>query len=176
MKITLISFFGVIFYLNIAAQDFSVSLQLLKIEHQKCLDQGVHMLDCSIIFYKKSDSILNLVYKKLRNSLNANEKVALKKEQLKWLKKRDKKFDQINQLKIGLGNGLDEVMSKNQKKANFVNIRTLQLDSILKKRKKWGFDKSEILKFVPNGFTILDSIRGDLNRDKFSRLYIDFKK
>lgn len=64
----------------------------LEIVHQDCLDTGVAMRICSLKYYNQSDSLLNVVYKKLRLKLSTDEQSKLKKEQLIWLKKRDQYF------------------------------------------------------------------------------------
>ena len=64
----------------------------MEISYQKCLDKGQDMRGCAVIYYTKSDSILNVVYKKLRKKLNDSEKEKLKAEQVAWLKKRDQYF------------------------------------------------------------------------------------
>jgi uncharacterized protein YecT (DUF1311 family) len=64
----------------------------LEISYQKCLDNGQNMPGCAALYYTKSDSLLNVVYIKLRKKLNDYEKGKLKTEQLAWLKKRDQYF------------------------------------------------------------------------------------
>ena len=34
-------------------------------KYQECLDKGINMLGCTQLFYKQSDSLLNVVYKKI---------------------------------------------------------------------------------------------------------------
>jgi uncharacterized protein YecT (DUF1311 family) len=67
----------------------------LEIAHQRCLDTGVGMKNCSIKYYNQSDSLLNVVYRNLRLKLSSEEKSKLKKEQLGWLKKRDQYFRKV---------------------------------------------------------------------------------
>lgn len=64
----------------------------LETVHQKCLDTGVGMRNCSYKYLNQSDSLLNVAYKNLRLKLNPEEKEKLKKEQLIWLKKCDQYF------------------------------------------------------------------------------------
>ncbi|GAA4165426.1 hypothetical protein GCM10022217_37640 [Chryseobacterium ginsenosidimutans] len=61
-------------------------------KHQDCLDTGINMKNCSAKYYNQSDSLLNIVYKKLKANLNSTEQTKLKNEQLYWLKKRDSYF------------------------------------------------------------------------------------
>lgn len=56
---------------------------------QICLDSGWHMPSCEYEYFVQLDSILNIVYYKLQSRLNSTDKQALKKEQLKWLKRRE---------------------------------------------------------------------------------------
>jgi len=67
----------------------------LKSEYQKCLDKGSAMSNCSHAYYNQSDSLLNVVYKNLKNKISPKEQSKLKKEQLDWLKKRDQYFQQL---------------------------------------------------------------------------------
>jgi uncharacterized protein YecT (DUF1311 family) len=64
----------------------------LETAHQKCLDTGIGMRNCSYKYLNQSDSLLNVAYKNLRLKLTSEEKEKLKKEQLIWLKKRDQYF------------------------------------------------------------------------------------
>lgn len=93
------------------------------------------------------------------------KKEELKKEQLQWLKKRDEKFKEIINQDLGIGNGLDKQMIIYQEKAELVNERTKfllsQYDAILEKT------SNKFSKFIPNNYSILDTIRGDLNKDSF---------
>jgi|TARA_R110002051_G_scaffold254217_4_gene313164 uncharacterized protein YecT (DUF1311 family) len=148
--------------LNLFSQNFGKSLKELKTENQNCLDTGEFMYNCSLEFYKKSDSLLNLVYNNVRKQLNSDQKDKLKQEQLSWLKQRDKKFEIINNYDTGLGNGLDDLMSKTQDKSKVVNKRTLFLiEKFINK------PNSEINKFIPENYSILDSKKGNLNMDEF---------
>lgn len=58
-------------------------------KYQVCLDSGINMLGCSEQFCLQMDSMLHVVYNKLKMKLNSTEKAQLEKEQLVWLKKRD---------------------------------------------------------------------------------------
>ena len=64
--------------------------------HQKCLDNPEkNMSNCTIEYYNKLDSLLNVVYKKIRIKLSVAEQKDLKTKQLAWLKKRDLNFKLI---------------------------------------------------------------------------------
>ncbi len=64
-------------------------LDRLAVTHQACLDSGARMLDCAIEYYATMDSLLNVVYRKLRAGLTTEQKEALRKEQLAWIRRRD---------------------------------------------------------------------------------------
>ncbi|QLC65083.1 DUF1311 domain-containing protein [Flavobacterium sp. LPB0248] len=67
----------------------------MKSDYQKCLDKGNNMSGCSIMYYNQSDSLLNVVYKNLKERISSKEQSKLKKEQLEWLKKRDLYFEKV---------------------------------------------------------------------------------
>ncbi|MBW1655814.1 lysozyme inhibitor LprI family protein [Flavobacterium quisquiliarum] len=67
----------------------------MKLNYQKCLDKGNNMSGCSINYYNQSDSLLNVVYKNLKEKISSKEQSKLKKEQLEWLKKRDVYFEKV---------------------------------------------------------------------------------
>lgn len=64
-------------------------------EHQKLMDKGVNMLGYTAAYYNKLDSLLNVVYNKLRQTLSPEEMQELKLQQRQWLKKRDAYFKQL---------------------------------------------------------------------------------
>ena len=68
------------------------TIENMQIQYQICLDSGNAMHRCSIEHYVKTDSLLNVVYNKLRKNYDAAEKKNLKKEQIKWLAQRDLHF------------------------------------------------------------------------------------
>ncbi|WP_158980932.1 MULTISPECIES: lysozyme inhibitor LprI family protein [unclassified Flavobacterium] len=71
------------------------TIEKIELTHQNCLDKGEYMKGCSVEYYNQADSLLNVVYKKLKLKLSAEEQSKLKKEQLEWLKKRDKYFQKV---------------------------------------------------------------------------------
>jgi uncharacterized protein YecT (DUF1311 family) len=71
------------------------TIEEIETSYQNCLDKGDNMKGCSVEYYKKADSILNVAYKKLKLKLSIEEQSSLKAEQLEWLKKRDKYFQKI---------------------------------------------------------------------------------
>jgi uncharacterized protein YecT (DUF1311 family) len=71
------------------------TIEKIESSYQNCLDKGDNMKGCSVEYYKKADSLLNVAYKKLRLKLSIEEQSSLKTEQLEWLKKRDKYFQKV---------------------------------------------------------------------------------
>lgn len=89
------------------AQDERVINYMAK-KHQACFDKGVDMLGCSVRYYRKMDSMLNVVYNNLRARVISKDKGVIKKEQIEWLKKRDnffKKQDKFLMTNLGKENG-----------------------------------------------------------------------
>jgi uncharacterized protein YecT (DUF1311 family) len=68
------------------------TIEKIETSYQNCLDKGDNMKGCSVEYYKKADSLLNVACKKLKLKLSIEEQSSLKAEQLEWLKKRDKYF------------------------------------------------------------------------------------
>ncbi|WP_348810866.1 lysozyme inhibitor LprI family protein [Flavobacterium maritimum] len=71
------------------------TIEKIESSHQICLDKGDNMKGCSVEYYKKADSLLNVTYKKLKQKLTIEKQSSLKTEQLEWLKKRDKYFQKV---------------------------------------------------------------------------------
>jgi len=63
--------------------------------NQKHLDEGINMLGYTSALYTQMDSLLNVVYSKLRKQLAPKEMEQLKQQQREWLKKRDAYFAQL---------------------------------------------------------------------------------
>lgn len=160
----------------ISAQNFNKDLKSLKEENQKCLDKGEDMLGCYRKYYIQMDSLLNTVYKNSRSKLNLNQQQELKNIQLLWLKNRDIKFKKIDSEDTGLGNSSDDLMFKIQKKADFVSERISFLIANYTQGKNTVNYKNQILKFVPENFEILDTVKGNLNNDIFDDYILVLKK
>jgi uncharacterized protein YecT (DUF1311 family) len=90
----IILFISITLTLNCSSQTLK-TIDEIERSHQECLDEGVYMKGCSIKYYNESDSLLNIVYKNLKNKLNSEEQIKFKKEQLKWLKNRDNYFEKV---------------------------------------------------------------------------------
>lgn len=67
----------------------------MKSSYQSCLNKGGDMRNCAIVYYNQSDSLLNVVYKNLKNKISSKKQSKLKKEQVEWLKKRDLFFEKV---------------------------------------------------------------------------------
>ena len=97
------------------------------------------MLGCSKRYYYQMDSMLNVVYNKLKASLSQSKKDSLKKEQLNWLKKRDLYFEKQNKefrYKFQSGEwGSDMAMITYDNQAEYVKDRVIIL---IKKLQKWS--------------------------------------
>lgn len=100
---------------------------------QACLDSGVNMLGCTRNFYSQMDSLLNVVYKNLRGTLESSQKSLLKKEQKLWLQKRDAYFKKtLSEFKKKNpnrteGTAQDDAMYMYESNAEFVKNRILNL-------------------------------------------------
>ncbi len=128
------SSFLVLFFMLIGIKSHSQSLKTIeKIEksYQECLDSGNNMRGCSINYYTKADSLLNVVYQKKREKRTDLEKNNLKKEQLKWLKKRDlyfkKEYSNLKKEDLVMEGSTDFDMIYYDRKASFVMKRVKEL-------------------------------------------------
>lgn len=89
-----ILFIFIAFSFNCKSQTLKI-ITAIESSYHNCLDEGDDMRGCSIEYYKQADSLLNVVYRKLRLKFNNQDQLKLKKEQLEWLKYRDKYFEKI---------------------------------------------------------------------------------
>lgn len=100
------------------------TITTIESSYHNCLDEGDDMRGCSIEYYEQADSLLNVVYRKLRLKFNDQDQSKLKKEQLEWLKHRDKYFEKIYSQTKKEGNFIegssDFDMIVIDKKADFV--------------------------------------------------------
>jgi uncharacterized protein YecT (DUF1311 family) len=134
------------------------TIDSVQTQYQLCLDKGEYMLGCSKIFYYQMDSLLNLIYKKLRLTCDSIQKENLKDEQLEWLTKRDKQFiknqKETNKeaKKEGYVGGQDERMILIHTNASFVKQRVIEL--INASSTNYSADKYEV---NPTGLYSLDN-------------------
>ena len=135
-----------IFVLSIILQYCFINTQCQTIQDIKnlesasktCSDSAKNKLLCSREYYLKMDSMMKIAYINLSSSINNRLQTYLKKEQLNWLKKRDKYFLKQN-----------EEARKNEKKgkapaetyvkvlqndAEFIKERVLELIDRINKR------------------------------------------
>lgn len=173
MRLVIIS---VLFALNVSAQNFNENLIKLSNQNQECLDKGGNMLGCSQKYNIQVDSLLNVVYKNIRKDLNETQQLDLKNKQLAWIKNRDLEFKKIDAQNTGLGKGSDDLMVKTQQKADFVSERVSFLIASYISKKGIVNYKDQIFKFIPNGYQILDSVRGNLNNDSYDDYILVLKK
>ena len=108
---------------TVFSQEFKQNLESIKTDYQICLNKGKVMYNCSLSYYKKSDSLLNVVYNYIRKDMTVLEKNKLKQEQLIWLKERDHSFNKMN----SKNEGMDALMIQTQKKSDLINKRTSYL-------------------------------------------------
>lgn len=104
------------------------TVEILESRYQNCLDKGVNMLVCSEKYYFQMDSMLNVVYKKLKKQMSTTQFSILKREQIQWLRNRDKYFNTLT-----LDPEEKELSKEDQdmvlidKKAQFIESRVLVL-------------------------------------------------
>ena len=180
MKKSILIYLTSLLTLSLFSQDFKANLKEIRDNNQHCLDKGKFMYNCSSKFYIQADSLLNVVYRYIRKDMDLSEKDNLKKEQLIWLKERNKKFKQIDNQNTGLGKGgLDDLMVKKDKKAEIVNNRTTYLIEKFihgKKSNTISFEKiSESLdeNYLSLICKTLNIEQGDIEKQKSSSLKYD---
>lgn len=166
----------ILFAGTISAQNFNNDLKKLNLQNQECLDKGENMLGCSQKYYAQIDSLLNVVYKNIKKGLNESQQLDLKNKQLAWIKNRDLKFKKIDIQNTGHGNGLDDIMVKTQRKADFVAERISFLITAYISKKTSVNYKNQILKFIPKDYQILDTVKGNLNNDNYDDYILVLKK
>ncbi len=110
-------------------------------KHQARLDTGIDMYGTTLLYYNQMDSMLNMVYQKLRASLDDKAKDSLKRDELAWLKERDKFFKEQDknmkdELKKGEWGTEPLEMFKYQAQADFVKERVLALIARLNPEKR----------------------------------------
>lgn len=92
-----------------------------------------NMLNCTINYYNDMDELLNLVYHQLRSKMSDTNKRKLKEDQLKWLKKRDFAFKEIEKetqdLFDGDNHSQDYYMECQHQKGIIVRDRIKQLNN-----------------------------------------------
>ncbi|WP_310558579.1 hypothetical protein [Flavobacterium sp.] len=58
--------------IQMQAQNCIPTIDALEKKNQECLDKGVNMLNCSQNYYIQMDSLLNVVYKRIKGELNSH--------------------------------------------------------------------------------------------------------
>lgn len=129
IKKTLLLIVLVSAWINSNAQTMK-TIEQLENKYHNCLDSGINMKNCSVTYYNESDSLLNVVYTKLKAKLNSTEQIKLKNEQLSWLKKRDLYFKKAYlevKNEIPFPGSDDFEMIYTDKKSDFVMDRVKKL-------------------------------------------------
>ena len=120
----------------LTAQTIKVVDSLSKAELY-CLENETDMNQCAIVYYHQMDSMLNVVYEECIKGLSNDRKLALKKDELIWLKKRDQYFAQLDkdyEQKNKTGEwGREMRVTIIDRKAHYVKDRVLKLHTIWRK-------------------------------------------
>ena len=100
---------------------------------QACLDKGIHMSGCSYRFMHQMDSLLNVEYKAVYAKLSHDQQIALRKEELVWIKQRDIFFKKEDNKRANSNSseglqGEDLDMTIYDNKANYIQKRILQIE------------------------------------------------
>ena len=116
--------------LNFCSAQITSDINKIKEDYQNCLDHADLMVGCSYDYYNKADSLLNVVYYKIRIKLNPTQKNTFKKEQMQWLKKRDSYFKKVRRTETNsnegfLGNDLKMIIADKQAEFVFERIEEL---------------------------------------------------
>lgn len=124
--------FLILFFCSVGGYSQTLdTVEELEFKEQDCLDSGANMVGCSEEYYKQMETLMNTVYDTVRsNLLSSEEKGKLKKEQLLWLKKKDKRFIELYRetiTKLGTADGEEFKMALNDAKAAFVAERIKEL-------------------------------------------------
>jgi uncharacterized protein YecT (DUF1311 family) len=126
-----------LFSLSCHSQADKVIAQLDK-EHQKCLDNGNNMANCSFEYYTKMDDLLNITYKKIRLDLSKDQQQQLKNLQIAWLKERDQYFKKVEKETAATLDGDNESqdyrMICSHENALFVKERIISLEKKYSKK------------------------------------------
>jgi len=107
----------------------------LEDSYQKCLDRGTNMKQCSVDFYERSDSLLNVVYKNLELKLVDRKQIELKNQQRLWLRRKEvyfrKAYQQTKEIE-GITEGTQDFdMIYIDAKSQFVMDRVKELIKLL---------------------------------------------
>ena len=71
-------------------------VERVEINAQNCADTTNDVIACEKLHYKQMDSMLNLVYKKLKIINKEEDFKKIKSDQIQWLSLRDKEFKKID--------------------------------------------------------------------------------
>jgi len=110
------------------AQSIS-AIEEIKTQYQNCLDNGNFMLGCSYEYYNKADSLLDMVCHKIEVGLKKDQREQFRKEQTKWLKKRNAYFKKIRKRNLVIDHLAtdDQKMMVADEQAEFIFERVEEL-------------------------------------------------
>lgn len=115
-----------------ATQDIAA----LDAAYKTCMQTGVDSSGCGRTYLRQMDSVLNVVYEKIRVQSSADEKVKLLNDQKSWLGKKSefyKKQDENFTFHLQDGSWKkDMIWLVYQNKADFLRKRAMQLAKQLK--------------------------------------------
>lgn len=132
-KLFIISFSLIICSANKVDSQIKSTMHKIDSNYQSCLDSGINMYGCTTSYFHDMDSMLNVVYKRIRLKLSQADKDTLTKKQLIWLKKRDREYKIIDAEPNDDGlSPIDNLMVKVDKKAQFINDRIYELINMYK--------------------------------------------
>ena len=110
---------------------YNEKLEKLSTEHQKCLDSGIAMMNCSQKYAVQMDSMLNVVYKDLMDKYNKPDQEKLKAEERNWIKERDVQLEKIwASVNSANQEGFapeDDRMIAYEEEADFIKLRVEEL-------------------------------------------------
>jgi uncharacterized protein YecT (DUF1311 family) len=138
-----ITVIGVVFILTdgqLQAASFNCQKAKAKIEITICNNSRLN----------EADTRLGTAYSQLRKLLSKSDTKQLKQEQLTWIKNPRTLFCSSRDADCLL---------------NVYETRIAGLNAILKAKQKYGIYEFALSKFIPEGYKILDVVRGHLNRD-----------
>jgi|GEM_PF-2318051 uncharacterized protein YecT (DUF1311 family) len=116
-----------------ASAQIEQALETSENKYQQCQESGRNVPACAARYYRETDSLLNLTYKKLRGTLKSDGKIALQKEQNDWSARRDAYFIKLKADYKGSGSApanedeADPKAAISEDKARFVRERIDEL-------------------------------------------------
>lgn len=122
----------ILFACSESKKDYFSIVKKMQNDRQSCLDQGRDMLGCDERYLVQMDSMLNVVYKDLRNKLDEKASNKLLQEERMWIKSKEvmvlSTYSDINELqaKGEMVGELDRMMAVSTE-ADFIHDRLMKL-------------------------------------------------